>query len=131
MMCIFLAGSNVWASGRVYVPYEYFSYAGYTIEFNFDQLLMPKGYVRVEQADQADYVLEVLGEEVATRRFQNAKAQMILTNLKTGVSLKGEKTRRCMTQSCGISDFAKAFNQSYKELDALIPAIENDIDVTE
>jgi hypothetical protein len=107
ILLMLLNSFTTMASCEVFIPVKYFHHdSGYSINFNFEKLLAPKGYVEVENPE-APNVLFIEGEELKGR-FHKALAKMSLGDLKVSAQVI------CLTQLCAISDYAKAFNKTYK-----------------
>ena len=66
-------------------------------------------------SDKFNLVLKLEGIE-QEGRFHHAVAVLELGSYKVRESVT------CYTQLCGVSDYGKAFNKSYKKLSKLIPA---------
>lgn len=98
------------AACRIFIPEKSFNHYGYDLHFDFGSLLDAKGYVEVESAEEADAVLSIKGEEFIGRFFHHALGAIELG----GARAVGD--RRCFTQFCGIRDFARAFNEAYRQL---------------
>ncbi len=98
------------AACRMFIPEKEFNHSGYDFRFDFGPLLEAKHYTEVETREEADAVLSIQGEEFAGRFFHHA-----LGTIQLGDS-RSIGDRRCLTQYCGIRDFAKAFNDAYREL---------------
>jgi len=109
--------SNLWARCNVYIPVTSFDHSGYSLTFNFDKLLLSKGYTQVDRAEEADFALFIEGVETEGR-FHKAVTKMIMG------SYEGSHSITCLTQYCGISDFARSFNKSFKKLDKKIKKCE-------
>jgi hypothetical protein len=106
----------VLADCRVYIPQKEFLHdSGYSIRFEFETVLSPKGYVEVFEPGASDLVLMVSGQEVEGR-LHRARAEMIFGDLR----ITEEKI--CFTQWCGIQDYASAFRKAYRNLSRRIPA---------
>jgi hypothetical protein len=103
------------ATCQVYVPEKEFYNSGYVITFDFTKMLNDKNYTEVYFSEDADYVLKLEGIE-QEGRFHHAVAVLEMGNYKVRESVT------CYTQLCGVSDYGKAFNKSYKKLAKLIPA---------
>lgn len=103
------------AQCRVHVPVKDFLHeSGYSIYFDFAAIFDRKGYQEVEDASLADHVLLLEGMEIEGR-FHRAQARFLFGDLEVF-------TRRvCLTQYCGISDYAVAFRKAYRSLDKKIP----------
>ncbi len=109
ILSMMLVTNLAFAQCKVFVPERIFYHdSGYSINFDFYSLLQPKGYMEVASAEEADHVLTVLGTELEGR-FHKAQASMVMG------SVKVIETKTCLTQLCGISDYAKAFNKAYKK----------------
>ena len=102
------------ANCQVYAPEKEFYNSGYVLTFDFTKMLNDKKYTEVYSPDVADFVLKLEGIE-QEGRFHRAVAVLEMGPYKVQVSIV------CYTQLCGISDYGKAFNKSYKKLSALIP----------
>ncbi len=103
------------AECRVHVPVkEFWHDSGYSIRFDFQAVLEPKGYLEVVEASQSDLVLMVSGQEVQGR-IHRARAELSLGSL----SVSAEKL--CFTQWCGIQDYAAAFRKAYRLLARRLP----------
>lgn len=100
---------------KVYIPIKDYWHAGYTIYFEFGNFLNEKKMVEVDQESKADFILLVEGEEAEERYFHHAVARLSM-NTKLGKSLEYKESIRCLTQFCGIADFAKSFNRAYRKL---------------
>jgi hypothetical protein len=98
------------AACRLFIPQKEFNHSGYHFRFDFGPLLESKQYTEVETREEADAVLAIRGEEFAGRFFHHA-----LGTIELGET-RAVGDRRCLTQLCGIRDFAKAFNDAYREL---------------
>jgi hypothetical protein len=100
---------------KVFIPTKDYWHAGYTIYFDFENILKEKKMVEVYEQSNADFILLVEGNELEERYFHHAFAKLSL-NQKSGKSLEYTDSRRCFTQFCGIADFAKSFNRAYRKL---------------
>jgi hypothetical protein len=104
------------ANCNVFVPDRIFHHdSGYSINFDFYSLLESKGYREVDHAEDADHVLKIEGVELEGR-FHKAQAGISMGTLKI------LETQTCLTQFCGISDYAKAFNKAYRKFSKQLPA---------
>lgn len=116
ILSMMLVTKLAFAQCRVFVPERIFHHdSGYSINFDFYSLLQPKGYKEVAFEEEADDVLRVAGVEL-DGRFHKAQASMVMG------AVKVIETQTCMTQLCGISDYAKAFNKAYKKFSKQLPA---------
>ena len=102
------------ANCQVYIPEKEFYNSGYVITFDFTKMLHDKNYTEVYSPEKADFVLNLEGIE-QEGRFHHAVAVLEMGSYKVRESVT------CYTQLCGVSDYGKAFNKSYKKLSALIP----------
>ncbi len=103
------------ANCNVYIPEREFHHdSGFSLNFNFQQLLGDKGYVEVATAEEEDHILKIEGVEV-DGRFHKALARMEMG------PWKAEETVTCLTQYCGLSDYARSFNKAYKKISKQIP----------
>ena len=113
---LFSMTSTSMANCRVFIPEKEFLHdSGYSIRFDFTKMLSDKNYSEVLSSDEADYVLKLEGIEQETRIHR------AVTRMEVG-SIKVEESVACFTQYCGISDYAKSFNKSYKKLSKQLPA---------
>lgn len=103
------------ANCRVFVPVKEFDNSGYSIRFDFTKLFSEKGYSEVFSADEANHLLLIEGDE-SEGNFHKAIGMMKMNDLLVKESVT------CFTQWCGISDFGKAFNKTYKSFAKKIPA---------
>jgi hypothetical protein len=107
-------GTHAFANCEVYIPNKYFHHdSGYSINFDFYKLLQPKGYVEVGDSS-APQVLLIEGQEI-TGRFHKAQARMSFGDIHIIQNVV------CLTQWCGVSDYAKAFNKAYRRLSDQLP----------
>lgn len=109
------SGGNADAACRVFIPKKTFNNSGYDFRFDFGPLLEAKHYTEADRPEGADSVLSIRGEEFIGRYFHHALGAIELG----GIRAVGD--RRCFTQLCGIRDFAKAFNDAYRELMKKVP----------
>ncbi len=110
-----LFSTSSFAKCRIYVPVKAFDHQGYTVYFNFAELLKRKNYTEVLTSEEADDAIVVDGIEVEGPRFHRAKSVIEM------IDMKIEDSVICLTQLCTIRDFAKAFNKSYKKLSDQLP----------
>ena len=110
-----LFSSSSFGKCRIYVPIKAFDHQGYTVYFDFTELLKRKNYTEVLNAEEADDAIVVDGIEAEGPRFHKAKSIIEM------VDIKIEDSVICLTQLCTIRDFAKAFNKSYKKLSDQLP----------
>jgi hypothetical protein len=107
---LFLVPAMAFADCRVYVPQKEFLHdSGYSIRFDFESILAPRGYQEVFEASASDHVLRISGQEVSGR-LHRARAEMTFRDL----HITEEKV--CFTQWCGIQDYAAAFRKAYRSL---------------
>ena len=111
----FLVSTQSFAKCRIYIPVKSFNHEGYTVFFDFNDLLTKKNYTEVFSPDEADDVIMVNGVEIEGPRFHHAKSIIEM------VDLKIEDSVTCLTQICSIRDFGKAFRKSYKKLSDQLP----------
>lgn len=116
MLSLFVSQIAIAQAGcNVYIPEREFHHdSGYAITFNFHQLLTEKNYTEVDSAEAADYILKIEGVEV-DGRFHKALSRMEMG------SYKAEESVTCLTQYCGLADYARSFNKSYKKISKQIP----------
>ncbi len=121
LFSVFFA-SSAQAQCRVHVPVkDYLHDSGYSIYFDFSAIFDRKGYQEVEDASLADHVLFLEGMEIEGR-FHRAQARFLFGDLEVS-------TRRvCLTQYCGISDFAGAFRKAYRSLENKIPLCSSSVE---
>lgn len=113
---LFSIASTAMANCRVFIPEKEFLHdSGYSIRFDFTKMLSDKHYAEVTSMDEANYILKLEGIEQETR-IHRAVSRMEIGEIKV------EESVACFTQYCGISDYAKSFNKSYKKLSKLLPA---------
>ncbi len=112
---VLLFSTSSFAKCRIYVPVKAFDHQGYTVYFDFTELLKRKNYTEVPTSDEADDSIVIDGIEVEGPRFHKAKSIIEM------VDMKIEDSVICLTQLCTIRDFAKAFNKSYKKLSDQLP----------
>jgi len=108
---------------KVFIPVKHYWHAGYTIYFDFGNILREKKLVEVPEETLADFVLKVEGNEVEQRYFHHAQARLSVYH-NSGKSIEYQESIRCFTQFCGIADFAKSFNRAYRKLLKNHPACE-------
>jgi hypothetical protein len=109
-LVLFLLPGVTLAECRVYIPEKEFLHSsGYAIQFDFESILTPRGYVEVIDPSTSDLVLTVSGQEVEGR-FHRARAEMRFG------SLQITEEKICFTQWCGIQDYASAFRKAYRSL---------------
>ena len=116
ILCSLLVSFQAFANCRVYIPEKEFNHDGYTVYFDFTEMLGKKNYTEVSDQTEADHILYIEGVEVRGPRFRSAKSVMTIGDLKV------EESKLCLTQLCSIRDFAKSFIKSYKKLSKIIPA---------
>lgn len=114
-LSIFFITDASWASCRVYIPNKLFSHAGYSIQFDFTEVLQKKGYTEVTRSPEADHTLDLEGTERIGRRFHFAEAQISMSGI------RGSFEKVCITQLCGIQDFARSFLKAYRQFDRNLP----------
>ena len=114
-LCSFFLSLNAVANCHVYIPEKEFYHQGYTVYFDFTEMLTKKNFIEVSSQAEADQILHLEGVEVEGPRFHTAKSMMTIGDLKVMDS------KVCLTQLCSIRDFAKAFIKSYKKLSELLP----------
>lgn len=103
------------AGCNVFIPEREFHHdSGYTITFNFYELLGTKNYTEVDSAEAADYILKIEGVEV-DGRFHKALSRMEMG------PYKAEETVTCLTMNCGLADYARSFNKTFKMISKQIP----------
>lgn len=110
-----IISTNSFAKCRIYIPVKSFNHEGYTVFFEFGELLKSKNYQEVETPEEADDAIMIDGVEIAGPRFHHAKSTIEM------VDLKIEDSVTCFTQICSIRDFGKAFRRSYKKLSEQLP----------
>jgi hypothetical protein len=115
LLLAFLISTHAFAKCRIYIPVKSFNHEGYTVFFDFNDLLSKKNYTEVFNPDEADDVIMVDGVEIDGPRFHHAKSIIEM------VDLKIEDSVTCLTQICSIRDFGKAFRKSYKKLSDQLP----------
>ncbi len=113
-LVVLLLSNQLEASCQVYAPVKEFSNSGHTLYFDFTKMLEDRNYHEVYSPELADFTIRIEGIEVLG---QLPKA---VTSIELG-SFKAQQSVTCLTQFCGISDFAKAFTRSYKKLSNLLP----------
>lgn len=107
---VLLMTSTAIADCRVFIPEKEFLHdSGYSIRFDFTKMLTDKKYTEVSSPEMADYILTLGGLE------QESRIHRAVTRMEMG-EVRVEESVACFTQNCGISDFAKSFNRSYKKL---------------
>ncbi len=120
-LSLLLCHAPVWANCQVFIPEKDFLHdSGYSLSFDFSAMLSAKNYVETYDAGAADYELHLEGIEHSGRFFHHAVGQLELVSA-SGESFKASESVRCFTQFCALSDYARAFNKSYKKLTKLIP----------
>lgn len=109
-----LLSSQAWANCNVHIPQREFDYAGYSIGFNFDNLLRDKGYFEIDDSARASFILKIEGI-VKEGTFQKAITKVSLADYKAETSIL------CLTQNCALDDFMRSFNKSLKKLKRKLP----------
>jgi len=84
-----------------------------TLYFDFTKMLEDKNYHEVYSPDVADFVIKIKGVE------ELGRLNKAVTTIELG-SFAAQEPVTCFTQFCGISDFAKSFNKSYKKLSKIL-----------
>ena len=107
---------NTWSACNVYITSPgYHHESGHTIQFNFGPMLSERGYSLVVEESKANFLLDIDGEERQGKYLPQAFTQMIFRST-SGQVLESETSVRCYTQACGVSDFIKSFNKSYRAM---------------
>lgn len=115
LLALALLSAHSQAGCKVFIPDPVFYHdSGYSINFDFYSLLKDKGYEEVNERSSADHVLQMEGVEVEGRLH---KAE---GNLSMG-SLRVSHRTTCFTQFCGISDYARSFQKTYREFSKKLP----------
>ena len=100
---------------KVFIPVKDFLHAGHTIYFDFGTILKAKKMEETYEVLKADLTLVADGVELEERYFNYAFASLTI-NYKSGKSYEYKERVRCLTQLCGVSDFAKSFNKVFRKL---------------
>ncbi len=115
LLFFLLSGVSAEAGCRVFVPEKEFLHdSGYSIRFDFSSVLNSKKYEEVYDPSLADFVLSISGSEIEGR-LHRAEARIKMGDLEVS------KRRLCLTQFCGISDYAKSFSKAYREFSRSLP----------
>jgi hypothetical protein len=113
----FLISSYSMANCNIFIPKkEYLHDSGYSITFDFNQIINDKNYIEVFSQVEANYRLELEGVERVTPTFHFAMAIFRVVNLNGEIVSKVQEQTRCFTQLCGISDYVSSFRKAYQSL---------------
>lgn len=113
----FLISSYSKANCNIFIPEkEYLHDSGYTITFDFNQIINDKNYIEVVTQNEAYYRLELEGVERVTPTFHFAMAIFRVVKTNGEVITKVQEQTRCFTQLCGISDYVSSFRKAYQSL---------------
>lgn len=122
LSALLIFSSNAMSACQVIIPEKDFLHdSGYSLTFDFTKLLNDNGYVETYDASKADYELRLEGIERVTPRFHHAVGKLELIAYNGDGDYVAAESILCFTQFCGISDYARAFNKSYKKLNRALP----------
>ena len=115
-LLLLLLSLNVEASCRVFIPEKVFYHdSGIVIDFEFDSLLISKGYQEVFNSNQADIVLTFKGIEDRSGKLNKAVAIFIFDDQKIEIK------KTCLSSMCSIYDYRVSFFKAYKQLEKVVP----------
>ena len=106
------------SSCKVFIANSEFNHAGVSITFLFDKLFEKKNYLKVDQKENADFILDIKGEELFKKYFYHAYATISVFKYENGKVIgKYASTfhKRCYQQYCSISDFKASFSNAYSQ----------------
>lgn len=110
--------ANTTSSCKVFIANNEFIHAGVSVQFNFDKLFKTKNYIKVDQKENADFILDIKGEELLKKYFYHAYTTISVFKSENGKMIgKYASTfhKRCYQQYCSISDFKASFSNAYSQ----------------
>lgn len=114
--------THVMGNCKVFIPEKEFLHdSGYSIRFDFTELLSKKNYKETYIQEEANFEITLRGIERETPRFHHAVGFLEMSDGE-GNLYTVQESKLCFTQFCSISDYARAFNKSYKKLGKMIPS---------
>lgn len=107
-----LISLNVFSKCHFYLEKDEVLWAGLALNYGrgLTDIMTEKGYVREYRRDLSHFEVKVDIDEKRGRFFTHAYAKFEVE----GVVF--EKSSRCFTQSCAVSDLAKVTNKAMKEM---------------
>lgn len=103
------------ANCKVFVPKHTFYAVDRYLNFDFTKLFLTLGYEETFNQNEAQYLLHILGSETTSGHFKVASGGFQIDDLRGEIVSKINNSKKCMTQSCALSDFSKVFSKSYSE----------------